>query len=177
MTWTVEGKTALITGGNSGIGRETAIALARMGARVTVTARDPERGAAAARDIATAAGAEVEVMPLDLASFASIRSFAADFLGRHNGLHVLVNNAGVILSQRTTTAEGFETTFGVNHLGHFLLTDLLLDRIKASAPARIINVRPGPQRFARASADDLRPTRLRRGKAYARSSSRTSTSR
>ena len=172
MTWTVDGKTVLITGGNSGIGKETAIALARIGAHVTITARDPERGAAAGRDITAAAGAEVEVRPLDLASFASIRSFAGEFLGHHKQLHVLVNNAGVILSQRTTTAEGFETTFGVNHLGHFLLTDLLLDRIKASAPARIINVASGAHQWARAGLDfDDLQTEHGYGamKAYARS--------
>lgn len=140
MSTGMTGKTVLITGGNSGIGKETAIALARSGAGVVFTSRDPDKGRQAAADIRERSGAEVDCLPLDLASFASIRRLAADFLERYERLDVLINNAGLILSERTETEDGFETTFGVNHLGHFLLTQLLLDRIKASAPARIINV-------------------------------------
>jgi NAD(P)-dependent dehydrogenase (short-subunit alcohol dehydrogenase family) len=172
MTTDMQGKTVLITGGNSGIGKETAVALARAGAAVVFTSRDPHRGEQAAADIRQRSGADVHVMPLDLASFASIRAFAADFLQRYERLHVLINNAGLILSQRTETREGFETTFGVNHLGHFLLTDLLLDRIKASAPARIINVASRAHRSARKGLDfdDLQLTRRYSGmQAYARS--------
>ena len=88
-------------------------------------------------------------MALDLASFQSIRSFAAAFLERKPNLHVLINNAGLMLSDRRTTEEGFEQTFGVNHLGHFLLTDLLLERIKTSAPARIVTVASEAHRVAR----------------------------
>ena len=134
-------KVVLITGGNSGIGKEAAVGLAALGATVVITSRDPERGQQAVDEIRERSGSEdVEVMALDLASFASIRTFAAEFLDRYDRLDVLLNNAGGILSKRIETAEGFEATFGVNHLGHFLLTDLLLERIKASAPARIINV-------------------------------------
>jgi NAD(P)-dependent dehydrogenase (short-subunit alcohol dehydrogenase family) len=137
----VEGKVVLITGGNSGIGKWAAIGLAQMGATVVITSRDADRGQTALREIREQSGSDdVEVMELDLAAFASIRAFAAAFLDRYDRLDVLINNAGGILSDRSETAEGFETTFGVNHLGHFLLTDLLLDRIKASAPSRIINV-------------------------------------
>ncbi|MEE8347067.1 MAG: SDR family oxidoreductase [Dehalococcoidia bacterium] len=160
MTTTMQGKTVLITGGNSGIGKETAVALARLGGTVVFTSRDPQRGEQAAADIRRRSAADVALMPLDLASFASIRSFAAAFLDRYDRIDVLVNNAGLVLSERTETEEGFETTFGVNHLGHFLLTDLLLDRIKASAPARIINVASRAHRYARNGLDfdDLQST-------------------
>ena len=144
-------KTVLITGGNAGLGLETAVALATMGAAVTITARDATRGAAARQEIIERSGADpqqVEVMALDLASTKSIRSFAEAFLAGHPRLDVLVNNAGLILSERTETEDGFETTFGVNHLGHVLLTDLVLDRLKASAPARIVVVASDAHKFA-----------------------------
>ncbi len=172
MTDNMQGKTVLITGGNSGIGFETALALAADGATVAITSRDPHRGEHAADEIRRRSGADPHLMPLDLASFASIRAFAADFLQRCDSLHVLINNAGLVLNERTETVEGFETTFGVNHLGHFLLTDLLLDRIKASAPARIINVSSYAHRSARNGLDfdDLHLAKGYGGwQAYARS--------
>jgi NAD(P)-dependent dehydrogenase (short-subunit alcohol dehydrogenase family) len=139
----------VVTGGNSGIGKEAAAALAAMGATVVITARDEAKGQAALEEIHRRTGSErVEVMALDLADFASIRAFASQLLDRHDRLDVLVNNAGGILSQRLETVQGFEMTFGVNHLGHFLLTDLLLDRLKASAPARVITVSSFGHRFA-----------------------------
>jgi NAD(P)-dependent dehydrogenase (short-subunit alcohol dehydrogenase family) len=145
----VNGKTVLITGGNVGIGLETAVGLAGLGASVTIASRNTEKGARARDEIAERSGNDdVEVMALDLARFDSIRSFAADFLARHDRLDVLVNNAGVILSERRETADGFEATFGVNHLGPFLLTGLLLDRLKASAPSRIVNVASEAHKFA-----------------------------
>ncbi len=172
MTDHMQGKTVLITGGNSGIGFETAVALARYGANVVFTSRDPHRGEHAVDEIRRRSAADVALMPLDLASFASIRAFAADFLQRYDNLHVLHNNAGLVLSERTETEDGFETTFGVNHLGHFLLTDLLLDRVKAGAPARIVNVSSRAHRFARGGLDfdDLQSTNSYGGmRAYARS--------
>ncbi len=172
MTSHMHGKTVLITGGNSGIGFETALALATAGATVAFTSRDPHRGEHAADEIRRRTSVQPHLMPLDLASFASIRAFAADFLERFDSLHVLINNAGLVLSERTETEEGYETTFGVNHLGHFLLTHLLLDRFKASAPARIINVSSRAHRFARGGLDfdDLQLTSRYGGmKAYARS--------
>jgi NAD(P)-dependent dehydrogenase (short-subunit alcohol dehydrogenase family) len=144
-------KTVLITGGNAGLGLETAVALATMGAAVTITARDAARGDAARQEIIERSDADpnqVEVMALDLASTDSIRRFAEAFLATHPRLDVLVNNAGLILSERTETEDGFETTFGVNHLGHVLVTDLLLDRLKASAPARIVVVASEAHKFA-----------------------------
>jgi len=172
MTTTMDGKVVLITGGNSGIGKETAVELARMGATLVFTSRDASKGEAAAADVGQRAGRDVAWLPLDLASFASIRRFASDLLGRHDRLDVLVNNAGLILEGRTQTEDGFETTFGVNHLGHFLLTQLLLERIKASAPARIVNVSSDAHRSARDGLDfdDLQSTK-RYGalRAYSRS--------
>jgi NAD(P)-dependent dehydrogenase (short-subunit alcohol dehydrogenase family) len=154
MTWSIEGKTVLITGGNSGIGRETAVGLARMGAHVTFTSRDRARGEAALADVRERSGRDdVELMDLDLASFASIRRFASAYLEGHERLDVLVNNAGLILGDRRETEDGFEATFGTNHLGHFLLTDLLLERIVASAPARIVNLSSRAHRFARSGLD------------------------
>ena len=144
----------VVTGGNSGIGKEAAAALATMGATVVITARNAEKGADALDEIRRrSASSTVEVMALDLADFASIRSFAAELLDRHDRLDVLVNNAGGILSDRLETVQGFEMTFGVNHLGHFLLTDLLLDRLRASTPARVINVTSAGHRFAYGGLD------------------------
>ena len=151
MTADMTGKTVLITGGNAGLGLETAVALAAAGADVTITSRDAARGEAARKEIVDRAGVDaghVEVMALDLASLAGVRAFAAQFLDTHPRLDVLVNNAGLILSERTETEDGFETTFGVNHLGHVLLTDLLLDRLKASAPSRIVVVASNAHKFA-----------------------------
>jgi NAD(P)-dependent dehydrogenase (short-subunit alcohol dehydrogenase family) len=140
-TGVMDGKTVVITGGNSGIGFEAAIALASMGARVVITARNAEKGRKAIERIRQrSANDTAEVRPLDLASFASVREFADTWLADEPRLDVLINNAGGILSERHMTKEHFELTFGANHLGHFLLTDLLLDHIKASAPARIVNV-------------------------------------
>ncbi|MCU1352924.1 MAG: dehydrogenase, short-chain alcohol dehydrogenase like [Acidimicrobiales bacterium] len=143
------GKVAVVTGANSGIGKETALALARMGATVVMCARDPERGAVAVADIRAQTGSDrVELGDLDLASFASIRGFAAWLLDRHPRLDILVNNAGLVTDKRLLTSDGFEVMFGVNHLGHFLLTDLLRERLVASAPARIVVVSSVAHRFA-----------------------------
>jgi NAD(P)-dependent dehydrogenase (short-subunit alcohol dehydrogenase family) len=150
----MSGKFVVVTGANTGIGKETAVALARSGARVVITSRDAAKGAAAVRDIRRDAGSDdVDVLALDLADQRSIRAFADELLGRTDRIDVLVNNAGIVLGQRTETADGFETTFGVNHLGTFLLTDLLLERITASAPARIVNVSSHAHKQARKGLD------------------------
>jgi NAD(P)-dependent dehydrogenase (short-subunit alcohol dehydrogenase family) len=149
-------QTMLITGGNSGIGYEAAIALAAMGARVVITARNPQKGQDALERVKKRSLSDrVELRRLDLSSFTSIRSFAADWLAAEERLDVLINNAGAILSERQTTEEGFEASFGANHLGHFLLTDLLLDQLKASAPARIVNVASLAHRGGRPNMADL----------------------
>jgi retinol dehydrogenase 12 len=130
----------LVTGGNTGIGRATAEGLAGRGARVYVACRSAAKGEAAVAAIRAATGNDaVFLLPLDLADLASVRSCAAAFLAPGEPLDVLVNNAGVG-GVRGLTRQGFELTFGVNHLGHFLLTQLLLDRLVSSAPARVVTV-------------------------------------
>lgn len=134
------GRVALVTGANTGIGRVTAVALARQGAQVFVACRSAERAQAVLDEIRTRTdGGKAELLPLELGDFASIRLCAETFLARGLPLHLLINNAG-LAGGRGCTKEGFELAFGVNHLGHFLLTQLLLERIRASAPARIVTV-------------------------------------
>jgi len=140
MTWSIVGKQVLITGGNAGIGKATAVELARRGALVTITVRDIEKGREAAAEIRESTGIDVEVGLLDLSSLASVRSFGSWFIDQHSSLDVLINNAGVMTGRRRETPDGFEWTLGVNHLGPFLLTNLLTDLLIRSAPSRIINV-------------------------------------
>jgi NAD(P)-dependent dehydrogenase (short-subunit alcohol dehydrogenase family) len=156
------GKRIVITGGNTGIGKEAAVGLASLGAQVVITSRNEERGRSARQEIAERSGNDsVDVMALDLASFRSIRSVAAGVLDRFDRLDVLVDNAGLILRRRTETEDGFEATFGINHLGHFLLTDLLLDRLRAGAPSRVVVVASTAHKGARQGLDfdDLQSTR------------------
>src|SRR3954471_8729802 len=141
-------KTMIITGANSGIGLETAVGLARGGAHVVMACRNPDKGATARDEVVRRSGNErVELMALDLASFASIRGFAKEALDRFEHIDVLLNNAGAVSRKRVETADGFEQTFGVNHLGHFLLTSLLRDRIVATPGARIVVVASDAHRF------------------------------
>jgi len=170
----MRGQTVVITGGNGGIGKETAIALAREGARVIITARDSARGAAALADIIARSGSTaVEVMELDLASLASIRNFAQSLPQRTDRVSVLINNAGVILRRRQTTSDGFEMTFGVNHLGHFLLTNLVHDLLVRAAPSRVVVVASHAYKGARRGLDfddlNLEHTRYGPFRAYCRS--------
>ena len=138
----LEGKVAVITGGNSGIGKETAVELARMGAHVVIAARNPSKAAAAVKEVQerTSAGDRVQTIPLDLASFASVRAFADAFTAKHDRLDILVNNAGGVLAKRILTDDGHESQFQINHLSHFLLTNLLHDTLARSVPARVVNV-------------------------------------
>ncbi|MFJ3725249.1 oxidoreductase [Streptomyces sp. NPDC090045] len=149
------GRTAVVTGANSGIGYVTARELARRGASVVLACRSAARGRAAmVRLRAEVPGAGVEFMPLDLADLASVREFATAYGQRHTALDLLVNNAGVMALPYGRTADGFETQFGVNHLGHFALTGLLLPRIRAAAPgARIVNVSSGFHVLGRIDAE------------------------
>ena len=135
-------KTVVVTGGNSGIGLETAAALAAMGARVLLTARHADKGRAAAAAVSQRAGEKgsVQLVVFDLADLGSVRRGAAEILELAPRLDVLVNNAGLVLSERTETVDGYEATFAINHLGPFLFTNLLLERMRASAPARIVTV-------------------------------------
>lgn len=135
-----EGRVFIVTGANTGIGRVTARELARAGAHVILACRSLERSQEALDEINALGGAgQGEFMALDLGDLESVRGFAQAFLARDLPLHGLINNAG-LAGQRGSTSQGFELAFGVNHLGHFLLTLLLLDRLKESAPARIVNV-------------------------------------
>ncbi len=133
-------RTVLVTGANTGIGLATASALAGQGWRVYVTARSERKGAAAVAGIKAATGNDaVFLLMLDLADLSSVRDCATSFLEPYEPLHVLVNNAGVA-GRRGLTRQGFELTFGVNHLGHFLLTQLLLERLVSCAPSRVVTV-------------------------------------
>jgi retinol dehydrogenase 12 len=149
------GKVVVVTGGNSGIGKEAAIGVARAGARVVIAARNPAKAAAAVAEIEQSADAQgrVETMPIDLASFASVRAFVEAFAARHDRLDVLLNNAGLVLRTRTLTVDGHETQFQVNHLGHFLLTELLHETLVRSAPARVVNVSSYAHSTARGGLD------------------------
>ncbi len=158
------GKTALITGGTSGIGKATAVALAAMGADVVVVGRNRERGEAALGEIKSQSHSEsVELMLADLAVQDEVRGLAETFLERYDRLDLLANNAGLVQSKRTETADGIETTLAVNHLAPFLLTNLLLDRLKQSAPSRVITVSSEAQRWGDMDFDDLQSTQKYRG--------------
>ena len=157
------GQTVLLTGGNSGIGKAAATQLARLGARVIITARDPGRGEQAAADIKRASGGVAELRPLDLARLDSVRAAADRLLAELDRLDVLVLNAGIIATQREVTDDGFELTFQVNHLGHFLLTWLLLPLLESSAPSRVVVVASVAHKRGRLDVDDLQSERHYRG--------------
>ena len=163
----MQGKTVVVTGANSGIGLEAAEALAGMGARVIVTARNADKGRAAVAGIVQRLGGhgQVQLVVFDLADLSSVRRGADEILDQTPRLDVLLNNAGVVLSERHVTVDGFEATFATNHLGPFLLTNLLLDRLRESAPARIVNVASTAHNTARKGIpfDDLQSTRRYRG--------------
>ena len=152
------GRTAVITGANTGLGYETATALAAKGAHVVIAVRNIEKGNAAA-DLITRAipGASVVVQELDLSSLESIRSAADELRSRYDSIDLLINNAGVMMTPKSTTKDGFELQFGTNHLGHFALTNLLLDRVLAAPGSRIVTVSSVGHRFARRGIrfDDL----------------------
>jgi NAD(P)-dependent dehydrogenase (short-subunit alcohol dehydrogenase family) len=159
------GKTVVVTGGNSGIGYETAAALGAAGARVLVTARNADKGRAALADLVTRldGSGQVQLVVFDLADLASVRRGAEEILELAPRLDVLVNNAGLVLSERSETVDGFEATFATNHLGPFLLTNLLLERLRSSAPARVVNVASSAHYTARSGMpfDDLQNTKAR----------------
>jgi len=141
MTWDVRGKTALVTGATSGIGLEASVELARRGARVVMVGRDPGRTQAAVAAVKARSGSgEVSHLLCDFSSLAAIRGLAGTLLAGHDRLDVLVNNAGGVNRSRRLTVDGIEATFAVNHLGYFLLTNLLRDLLVRSAPARVVTV-------------------------------------
>jgi NAD(P)-dependent dehydrogenase (short-subunit alcohol dehydrogenase family) len=134
------GKTCMVTGASSGIGKETAKQLAILGADVVMVCRSRERGERARTEIEEGSHTNLELLLSDFRSLDSVRFLAGEFIERHRALHVLVNNAGVARVRRSVTADGFEETFEVNYLSHFLLTNLLLHSLKEGAPSRIVNV-------------------------------------
>ena len=144
----LSGRRALVTGASTGLGEETTRALAAHGAAVTMAVRDPERGAAAAARIhASVPDAELEVRIVDLASLASVRTFADAFGREHDRLDLLINNAGIMACPLGYTVDGFELQFGTNHLGHFLLTNLLLPALEAGESTRVVSVSSAGHRF------------------------------
>ncbi len=164
-----EPRTVLVTGASSGIGLEAARALAASGALVVLACRDAARGQAACAQVA-AAGGRAELLELDLACLAGVRCAADEFKKRHGRLDALVNNAGIWTRERRTTADGLELIFGTNHVGHFLLTRLLQDRLEATRPSRIVNVSSEAHKSGRLDFDDLQLERRWSGwQAYANS--------
>jgi NAD(P)-dependent dehydrogenase (short-subunit alcohol dehydrogenase family) len=163
----LDGKVAVVTGGNSGIGKETVVALAGMGSQVVIAARNAAKAAAALDEVRqrTGTGDRVDTMPLDLASFAAVQAFSRAFHDRHDRLDILVNNAGIILRKREVTVDGHELQFQVNHLSHFLLTALLHDRLVGGATARVVVVASEAHKAARKGLDfdDLEWERRRYG--------------
>ena len=155
-TASMTGKTVLITGGTGGIGRAAAVGLASMGARVGITGRDRARAEAAAAGIVREAGnTAVDVFVGDLSSQAEVRRLADEVLAAYPRLDVLLNNVGGFWAHRHVTADGLEHTFALNHLAPFLLTSLLLERLQASAPARVVTVSSGAQSMGKIDFDDL----------------------
>lgn len=174
----LDGRTVVVTGANSGIGYVAAREFARKGAHVVLGCRSVERGSAAVadmeRELGGSAGVSLELMELDLADLESVNDFVASFGDKHASLDVLVNNAGLMAIPRRETAQGFEMQLGVNHLGHFALTGRLMERLlaagEAGRPARVVNVSSGAHRMGKIHFDDLQ---LERGygkwKAYGQS--------
>ncbi len=156
MQTIMQNRICMITGATSGMGKATASALAQMGATVILVARNQSKGEAVRDEIRAQSGnGNVEVMLADLSSQQAIRDLVKNFQQRYQHLHVLVNNAGGIFFRRETTVDGLEMTFAVNHLAPFLLTSLLLDTMKASAPASIINISSSLERVGTLNLDDL----------------------
>jgi NAD(P)-dependent dehydrogenase (short-subunit alcohol dehydrogenase family) len=156
----MSGKTVLVTGGTGGIGKATAAGVAQLGARVGIVGRDWRRAEAAAADISRESeGSVVDLFVADMSSQAEVRRLAVEVLDRYPRLDVLVNNVGGSWATRHSTADGLEHTLAVNHLAPFLLTNLLLDRLKTSAPARVVVVSSGAQSMGRIDFDDLQGER------------------
>ena len=156
----MQGKICLITGGTNGIGKSTAQDLARIGATVIIVGRDAQKTSRVVKEIRAASGNKnVGSILADLSSEQDVRRLADEFKGKYSHLHVLINNAGAVFMQRQLSVDGIEMTFALNHLAGFLLTNLLLDTLKASAPARIINVSSGAHTTGKIEFDNLQAER------------------
>lgn len=152
----IDGKVVVITGANSGIGKETAIDLAKRGGKIYIACRNNQRGEDALKEIKEASMSDnIHFLQLDLASMESIRQFSKKFHELENKLHILINNAGIMACPRGITKDGFEAQIGTNHMGHFLLTNLLLDLLKQSAPSRIVVVSSLFHWYGRINKEDL----------------------
>src|SRR6266571_796457 len=163
----MQGKICMVTGANSGIGKATALALAQMGATVVMVCRDRARGEEARSEITTKSRKNaVDLLQADLSSQQSIRQLVEHFKHRYTQLHVLINNAGAAFTGRRETVDGLEMTFAVNYLAPFLLTNLLLDVLKASAPARIVNVSSNSHEAGYIQMDDLQAEHYRSMRVY-----------
>jgi retinol dehydrogenase 14 len=164
------GKTVLITGATNGIGKAAALELARQGARVAITARDAKRGQATLDEIKDATNnPNLELYIADLSKQADVRKLAAEFTAKHQTLDVLLNNAGGVFDTRLETADGLEMTFALNHLAYFLLTNLLLETLKRTPNARIVNVSSSAQGMGKINFDDLQSKRFSSFGAYSMS--------
>jgi NAD(P)-dependent dehydrogenase (short-subunit alcohol dehydrogenase family) len=165
------GRTAVVTGANSGLGLETARRLTQAGAQVVLACRETDKGAAVLREIeAELPNASGEVAALDLANLASVRAFGERFRADHDGLDLLINNAGIMAPPRRETADGFEAQLGTNHLGHFALTALLFPAMEQREGARVVTISSGAHRMGRIEFDDLQSARrYKRWRAYGQS--------
>jgi retinol dehydrogenase 14 len=160
----MKGKVCVVTGSNSGIGKETAMGLARLGAKVVMVIRNEERGEKAKAEIVQETGNQfIDVMLCDMSSMSSIKSFATKFKARYDRIDVLINNAGAEFAERQVTAEGFEQTFAVDYLAPFLLTYELLNLLKASVPSRVINVSSGLAKNGKIDFDNLQNSKNYKG--------------
>ena len=163
----MSGRICMITGTTSGIGKATALGLAKMGATVVMVSRDEARGRAARNDIKKiTANESIDLIVADLSSQESIHNLSEDFRDKFQNLHVLINNAGLTAEHQTLSVDGIDKLFAVNYLAPFLLTNLLLDLLKASAPARVVNVSSGAHSFGRINFDDLQGKKRSAMRAY-----------
>jgi NAD(P)-dependent dehydrogenase (short-subunit alcohol dehydrogenase family) len=152
----LEGKICMVTGANSGIGKVTTLELASMGAKIVMVCRDARKGEKVRGKIVERSGnPSIDLLIADLSSQKSIRHLVQDFKRKYDSLHVLVNNASTVFAKRTMTNDGIEATFAINHLGYFLLTNLLLDVLKESAPSRIVIVSSGAHKYGRIDFNDF----------------------
>ena len=155
MSWNIAGKTVVITGATRGIGRETALALAHKGAKISLLVRDRALGEKVVKELVEAGAPAADLFVADFASLKDLRRAAAELLAAHPTIDVLINNAGAIFMERAVTVDGYERTFAVNHLAYFQLTTLLLDALKRAGTARIVSVSSEAHRRARLDFDDL----------------------